>query len=248
MARSLVMMFQLASLSYGDARRMLKNAWLAVLIVTAVQIATGLAVGVVVGWFRTNLAIWTIVTLGSVAADWINAPYLSALTRFVLTDRYKHPSLTRRDLATERYFAWSAVFSFISAAPALASWLLIPRAPDTDGLPRIIPAADFLTLGLSALAGIFLIRTITLLPATALGRRETIGEAMTRTRGQFWFIFGAFVMVSLPFILARLVLRADHSLPLLTAALSILISAALVLIGLALAARVYQKLTPVPET
>jgi hypothetical protein len=236
---------QLLIAAFQDFRLILSQALPIAGVLILVLFATDLAAVFAERLFHTQLAVLAVATLGTVANDWISAPYLVALYRLLLLQRLESPSLFNRSAATERFFAWSAVLTFVSAIPALLMILVPDPSPGPSGIQPPNLAADFGGIALTLMLTVLFTRLVTLLPATAIGMRPTFEDAMNQTKGHFWFIFAALLIVGVPF---RLLLRSLQGEGYLAVIVMALVSVLPVLIGVCISSRIYLKLVPSPDT
>ncbi len=251
----------LFTLAYTDTLRLLRTMWWVVALMVILLLLSTVP-GILVGRYilHTDLGQDVFSTLCSVGGLWLAAPYLTAIFRFVLTNRFESPESLRGSSAANRLFAWAAILLFITALPNYA-YSLLAKAGDpvigsvgitaaTDGTPVNV-AQTLVTFVLLVASWIFGIRTITLLPAAAMGDPVTLGDAFAHTRRRFWFILGASIAVAIPCAFGGALLTVVAILISGGAganALSVVISGATILaaivLGLALSARLYEKFAP----
>ena len=248
----------LVRLAYRDTLRLVRALWWVVGLMI-VLLLVGTVPGIVLGRYllHTDLGQDVLSTLGSVAGLWLAAPYLASIFRFVLTDRIEPPESLRGSPTSNRLFAWAGVLLFITALPNYAYSLLTdPAIPATTSIAPGTPVngpQTLVTFVLLVATWIFGVRSITLLPATAMGDAISLREALAHTRRRFWFIVGASIAVTVPCAFGGAVLSVVAVLiagDAVGGALSVAISAATVLaavlLGLSLSARLYQKFAAAP--
>lgn len=247
----------LFKLTYNDALRLARTLWWVVgLLVLALLACT--AAGIFLGRFilHTDLGQDVFSTLCSVGGLWLAAPYLAAIFRFVLTGNTERPESLRGTATSNRLFAWAAVLLFVTALPDYAYALLADPAIDpaaaASGGPVNVPQT-LVTFTLLLASWVFAVRTITLLPAAAMGDPVTLRDALAQTRRRFWFIVGASLAVAMPCAFGGAVLTVvavrvggDAAGAALSAAISAATILVAVVLGLSLSARLYQKFAPTP--
>lgn len=248
----------LVRLTYQDTLRLVRALWWVIgLMVLLLLVGTvpGIFLGRII--LHTDLGQDVLSTLGSVAGLWLAAPYLVSVFRFVLTDSTESPESLRGLPAANRLFAWAGVLLFITALPNYAYSLLTDPAIDpatslTPGGPVNVPQT-LVTFSLLVATWIFGIRTVTLLPAAAMGDPITLREALAQTRRRFWFVVASSIAVALPcgfaaaVLTVLLVLIAGEAVgTALSVPISVATILAAVLLGLSLSARLYQKFAPAP--
>lgn len=239
--------FRLTGKSYGEALGLVNRAgptlFTALVILAAGDIAGTLSMRL----FATELGKTTIGTLASIAALWFAAPYIVHLMRLLLEDQIK-PGLetfTGR-MVSLRFFAWSGIFAFLAAVPEFTFSLAPPGlTPETADKPETITLIWVTFLLLVAL-WIFTARTVTLLPAIALGRDATLVHAFNHTRGRFWFVMGAAFLPILPvLIIGRLLIGGTSGVVLL--GLSIVLALIMKTLALVVSANLFRWLMENPK-
>lgn len=210
-----------------------------------------LALGDIASYFgprviSTTLGKTLVSTLAIVAALWFATPYLVRLLRMVLADRID-PAREAYDEPTTnmRFFAWSSVFAFAAAIP---QWAFLQTPPITT--PTIedadVMALFYLTFALLIALWIFTARTVTILPAIALGRDIGLREAFAHTRGRFWFVVLAVFLPIVPLALfGRVFVAATDGVVYFV--LSISLSVVTEILALAVSAHIYRWLMDNPK-
>ena len=248
----------LFNLAYRDTLRLVRALWWVVgLMIVLLLVGTVPAIFLGRYILHTDLGQDVLITLGSIAGLWLAAPYLASIFRFVLTGNFESPESLRGSSASNRLFAWAGVLLFITALPNYAYSLLTdPSIPATTSIApgtAVNVPQTLVTFALLVASWIFGVRTITLLPAAAMGDPITLRDALTQTRRRFWFIVAASIAVAVPCAFGGALLTVIGVMIAGEAAgvpLSAVISAATilsaVLLGLSLSARLYQKFAPEP--
>ena len=243
----------LFTLAYGDAMRLVRTMWRVIGLMLLLIFVAAIPGALLASVLRTPLSRELVGTLSAVAGLWLAAPYSVALYRFVLTGAVLAPESLRRTDAAQRFFAWSAMITFIVSLPSYAYAILGREGPvyAGTGTPPVNVPQTLITFALMIATWIFATRAITLLPAVAMDRPVDLRQALAQTRGRFWFIVGATVAAVLPFGFASAILQIVVSASLgksIGAFVSVLIAVATVLfivqIGISLSARIYEKLSP----
>jgi hypothetical protein len=239
--------FQLAVKSYADALSLFTRA-APVLFTALVIIGVGDVAGLLASrLFASELGKTLIGTLTAIAALWFASPYLVNLFRLLLADQIK-PGLESFEgaLVNARFFAWSSVFAFLAGIPEYAFSLAPPGlTPETADNPETITLIWVTFLMLIAL-WIFTARTVTILPAVALGRDITLVQAFNHTRGRFWFVIGAVFLPLLPvLVVGRLLITGLDGVVFI--AFSIALSLILETLALVVSANVFRWLMDNPK-
>ena len=93
---------------------------------------------------------------------------------------------------------------------------------------------------------IFTTRTITLLPAAALGAHITLQLALRHTRKRFWFIVGAVTIPLLPVTVLGLILTTSTD-GIISIVFSIVMALAVLILAVAVTANLYRWLMDNPK-
>jgi hypothetical protein len=202
--------FSLSGQSYRDAWLLLQRATTTVAIAVAILAASSFISLGADRLIATSLGRQVAGTLCSVAGIWFASPYLVSLYRFLLNKETVPPESLRGTDASQRFFGWSAVLAFVTAVPGYIFAIFAPPGltPETASSPETILLIWGTFLLLVAM-WIFTTRTITLLPAAALGAHITLQLALRHTRKRFWFIVGAVTIPLLPVTVLGLILTTS---------------------------------------
>ena len=237
----------LSAKSYRDALGLLQRAGstvaIAALILTAASIASIGADRLI----HTALGQQVAGTLCNIAGIWFATPYLVSLYRLLLDGQPALPQAIARTIPAQRFFAWSAVLAFVAAAPGYFFAAVMP--PGFTGSTPENPETTYLvwtTFFLLVAVWIFTTRTITLLPAAAMGDETGIALALQQTRGRFWFVVGAVTVPLLPVMVLALLLTASTG-GIVSIAVSIGMALALLIIAVAVTANLYRWLMDNPK-
>jgi hypothetical protein len=239
--------WNLSSQSYRDAIGLLQRAGGTVAIAVAILAASGL-VGIGADrLIQTALGRLVAGTLLNVAGIWLAAPYLVSLYRLLLANEMVRPDLLRGTDASQRFFAWSAILSFVAAVPGYIFAAFAPPnlTPETADSPETI-LLTFGTLALLVAVWIFTTRTITLLPAAAMGTDIDLALAWQHTRRRFWFVVGAVTVPLLPVMVVGLLLTANTE-GIVSIVLSIGMALILLILAVAVTANLYRWLMDTPK-
>jgi hypothetical protein len=230
--------FSLSGQSYRDAWLLLQRATTTVAIAVAILAASSFISLGADRLIATSLGRQVAGTLCSVAGIWFASPYLVSLYRFLLNKETVPPESLRGTDAAQRFFGWSAVLAFVAAVPGYIFAIFAPPGltPETASSPETILIIWGTFLLLIAM-WIFTTRTITLLPAAALGVEITLQLALRHTRKRFWFIVGAVTIPLLPVTVLGLILTTSTE-----GIISIVFSIAMALVVLILAVAVTANL------
>jgi hypothetical protein len=239
--------WSLSAKSYRDAFGLLQRAGSTVAIAVLILAASGF---VSIGADRiinTMLGRQVAGTLCNVAGIWFASPYLISLYRLLLDGKPVLPQAIARSASASRFFAWSAVLAFIAATPGYFFAAVMP--PGFTAARAETPDYAYLSLTTFCLlvgVWIYTTRTITLLPAAALGVDMGIGLALQQTRGRFWFVVGAVTVPLLPVTLAGLLLATSTG-GIFSIAISIAMSLAILILAIAVTANLYRWLVDHPK-
>jgi hypothetical protein len=230
--------FSLSGQSYRDAWMLLQRATMTVAIAVAILAASSFVSLGADRLIATSLGRQVAGTLCSVAGIWFASPYLVSLYRFLLNNETVPPESLRGTDASQRFFGWSAILAFVTAVPGYIFAIFAPPGltPETASSPETILLIWGTFLLLIAM-WIFTTRTITLLPAAALGAEITLQLALQHTRRRFWFIVGAVTIPLLPVTVLGLILTTSTD-----GIVSIVFSIAMALVVLILAVAVTANL------
>ncbi len=185
--------------SYRDALLLLRQMWTRLLLLLGLSFGVGLLTGLLTRLVHTRLGETVVELLGVMLASWLTAPCFIALYRFVRNGDRSLPSWQSE--TTIQYFAWAAVIQSIIAIPGFVLVVWRDFSADEAAYLRLAPG---LMLVLYAATLVFLARIVTLLAAVAAGRRMSFAVAFAETRGRFWYIVGATLLVILPVAAAML--------------------------------------------
>ncbi len=239
--------WSLSAKSYRDAFGLLQRAGgtvaIVVLILAAASIIS-LGADRIIG---TALGRQIAGTLLSVGGIWFASPYLVSLYRLLLDGRPTLPQAIARTPSAPRFFAWSAVLAFVTAAPGYVFALLAPAdlTPETADTPEAMLVV-WTTFVLLVAVWIFTTRTITLLPAAAMGADISLGLALQHTRGRFWFVVGAVTVPLLPVTVLGLLLAGSAG-GILGIVFSIVMALAVLILAVAVTANLYRWLMDNPK-
>lgn len=239
--------FSLSAQSYRDAWSLLQRATSTVaiaVIILAVSSFVSLGADRLIA---TSLGRQVAGTLCSVAGIWFASPYLVSLYRLLLNNEPTRPESLRGTDASQRFFGWSAVLAFVTAVPGYVFAIFAPPGltPETASSPETILLVWGTFLLLIAM-WIFTTRTITLLPAAALGIEITLPLALLHTRKRFWFIVGAVTIPLLPVTVLGLVLTTSTS-GVVSVVFSIGMALAVLILAVAVTANLYRWLMDNPK-
>jgi hypothetical protein len=202
--------WQITTKSYRDAYGLLQRAGGTVAVAVLILAVAGV---VSIGADRvitTALGRQVAGTLLNIGGIWLAAPYLVSLYRLLLNNEAPQAEALRGTVAAQRFFGWSAVLAFVTAVPGYVFAVfappgLTPETADNPELILLIWGTFLLLLGV----WVFTTRTITLLPASALGVDTDLRTAAQETRGRFWFVVGAVTVPLLPVTLLGLLLTSS---------------------------------------
>lgn len=239
--------WSLAGQSYRDAFGLLQRAGGTVAIAVAILAAASFVSLGADRFINTGLGRQVAGTLSSVAGIWLASPYLVSLYRLLLTKENVPPAALRGTAAAQHFFGWSAVLAFITGAPGYVFAAFAPPGltPETADNPEMILLVWSTFLLLIAM-WIFTTRTITLLPAAALGLDTGFRFAWQQTRGRFWFVVGAVTVPLLPVTLLGLLLTAGTS-GIVSIVLSIAMALVVLILAVAVTANLYRWLMDNPK-
>jgi len=237
----------LAGQSYRDAWSLLQRATSTVaiaVIILAVSSFVSLGADRLIA---TSLGRQVAGTLCSIAGIWFASPYLVSLYRLLLTNEPVHPEAFRGTEASQRFFGWSAVLAFVTAVPGYIFAIFAPPGltPETASSPEtilLVWGTFLLLIGV----WIFTTRTITLLPAAALGTDITLQLALQQTRRRFWFVVGAVTVPLLPITVLGLLLTTSTE-GIVSIALSIAMALVVLILAVAVTANLYRWLMDNPK-
>ena len=237
----------LSSRSYRDAIGLLQRAGGTVAIAVLILAASGF---VSIGADRLiapALGRQVAGTLCSVAGIWFATPYLMSLYRLLLDGKPVLPQAIARTPSAQRFFAWSAVLAFITAAPGYFFAAVMPPGfsmvtAENPEYAYLVWTTFFLLVGV----WIFTTRTITLLPAAAMGDDVGIAGALQHTRGRFWFVVGAVTVPLLPVTLIGLLLTANTG-GIISIVFSMAMALAVLILAVAVTANLYRWLLDNPK-
>lgn len=239
--------FLMANKSYRDAILLVRERGAVLGIALAILAASGVLSLMVEGFFATVFARQLVGTLLNLAGIWLASPYLVSLYRYLLSGDTAPPQAMRGSDEANRFFGWSGVLAFVTAAPGYVFALFAPPGltPETADNPETI-LLIWGTMLLLIAVWIFTTRTITLLPEAALGADNGIPQALAQTRGRFWFSVGAISVPLLPITIFGMLLTAVTS-----GFVSIVLSIGMVLVlgtlALAVTANLYRWLLDHPK-
>lgn len=239
--------WNLSGQSYRDAFGLLQRAGGTVAIAVAILAASGLIGLGADRLITTMLGRQVAGTLLSVAGIWFAAPHLVSLYRLLLDGEAPRPESLRGSDATQKFFAWSAVLAFVTAAPGYLFAAFAPPnlTPETADSPETITLV-WVTFMLLVAVWIFTTRTITLLPAAAMDRDIGLRTALSHTRGRFWFIVGAVTVPLLPMMLLGLLLTTGTG-GIVSIVFSIGMALAVLILAVAVTANLYRWLMDNPK-
>jgi hypothetical protein len=239
--------FSLSGQSYRDAWLLLQRATTTVAIAVAILAASSFISLGADRLIATSLGRQVAGTLCSVAGIWFASPYLVSLYRFLLNKETVPPESLRGTDASQRFFGWSAVLAFVTAVPGYIFAIFAPPGltPETASSPETILLIWGTFLLLVAM-WIFTTRTITLLPAAALGAHITLQLALRHTRKRFWFIVGAVTIPLLPVTVLGLILTTSTD-GIVSIVFSIVMALAVLILAVAVTANLYRWLMDNPK-
>ena len=239
--------FSLSGQSYRDAWMLLQRATTTVAIAVAILAASSFISLGADRLIATSLGRQVAGTLCSVAGIWFASPYLVSLYRFLLNKETVPPESLRGTDASQRFFGWSAVLAFVTAVPGYIFAIFAPPGltPETASSPETILLIWGTFLLLVAM-WIFTTRTITLLPAAALGAHITLQLALRHTRKRFWFIVGAVTIPLLPVTVLGLILTTSTD-GIISIVFSIVMALAVLILAVAVTANLYRWLMDNPK-
>lgn len=237
----------LSAKSYRDAAALVQRAGMTVAVAVAILAVAGLIGLATDRLIHTILGRQVASTLLSVGGIWLASPYLVSLYRLLLNNQTVPPESLRNSEASQRFFGWSAVLAFVAAFPGYIFALFAPPGltPETADNPETILLVWGVFLLLIAV-WIFTTRTITLLPAAALGTDVGIRDALSQTRGRFWFVVGAVTVPLLPATVLGLFLTTATE-GALSIALSIAMALVVLILAVAVTANLYRWLMDNPK-
>jgi membrane protease YdiL (CAAX protease family) len=237
----------LSAKSYRDAIGLLQRAGGTVAIAVLLLAASSLISLGADRLITTMLGRQVAGTLLSVAGIWFAAPYLVSLYRLLLNDETVRPETLRNTDASRKFFAWSAVLAFVAAAPGYFFAAVMP--PGFSAATAENPEYAYLvwtTFFLLVAVWIFTTRTITLLPAAALGEEIGLRDALQHTRRRFWFVVGAVTVPLLPVTLVGLLLTASTG-GIVSIVFSIAMALGVLILAVAVTANLYRWLMDNPK-
>jgi hypothetical protein len=239
--------FSLSGQSYRDAWLLLQRATTTVAIAVAILAASSFISLGADRLIATSLGREVAGTLCSVAGIWFASPYLVSLYRFLLNKETVPPESLRGTDAAQRFFGWSAVLAFVTAVPGYIFAIFAPPGltPETASSPETILLIWGTFLLLIAM-WIFTTRTITLLPAAALGANITLQLALRHTRKRFWFTVGAVTIPLLPVTVLGLILTTSTD-GIISIVFSIVMALAVLILAVAVTANLYRWLMDNPK-
>ena len=239
--------WSLSTKSYRDAFGLLQRAGGTVAIAVLILAASSLVSLGADRLIGTALGRQVAGTLCSVAGIWFASPYLMSLYRLLLDGKPTLPQAIARTPSALRFFAWSAVLAFITAAPGYIFALLAPPdlTPETADSPETILLV-WTTFLLLIAVWIFTTRTITLLPAAAMGADIGIALALQHTRRRFWFVVGCVTVPLLPVTVLGLLLASSTG-GIVSVVFSIAMALAVLILAVAVTANLYRWLMDNPK-
>jgi hypothetical protein len=247
---------QIFVLAFRDAIRLVRHQWPNLLVVLIAAVLTLLPIGLLALGVQTQLGRIVATALVQTGCLWLTAPYFVALYRFVATGETTRAETIRRSDAVAQFFAWGATLIFISAVPPIVYHLLSPAGPVyyTGSRLPVNQGRLFATLAALLVVGLFQLRVVTLLPASAFGVPSSIRQSLSETRGNFWFVLGALCLPVAAITMTSTLLAKILSGALgpesaaLPNALILLATAVLcVLTGISVTVRIYQHLAGPPD-
>jgi hypothetical protein len=239
--------WRLSAQSYRDAFGLLQRAGSTVAIAVAILAAASFVSLGADLLISTTLGRQVAGTLLSVGGIWLATPYLMSLYRLLLGTETARPKALRNTGAAQRFFGWSAVLAFVTAFPGYVFAVFAPPGltPETADNPETILLVWGTFLLLIAV-WVFTTRTITLLPASALGIDIDLRQAAQQTRGRFWFIVGAVTVPLLPATVLGLLLTTSTG-GILSIVLSLAMALAVLILAVAVTANLYRWLMDNPK-
>lgn len=239
--------WQISTTSYRDAWSLLQRAGGTVAIAVAILAASGF---VSMGADRiivTSLGRQVAGTLCSVAGIWFASPYIVSLYRLLLDSKPTLPQTIAGTSSALQFFAWSGVLAFITSGPSYVFAAFAPPGltPETADNPETI-LLIWGTFLLLLAVWVFTTRTITLLPAAALGHETSFRDAWQETRGRFWFIVGAVTIPLMPVTLVGLLLTTATE-GIVSIVFSVVMSLAVLILAVAVTANLYRWLMDNPK-
>ena len=239
--------FSLSGQSYRDAWMLLQRATTTVAIAVAILAASSFISLGADRLIATSLGRQVAGTLCSVAGIWFASPYLVSLYRFLLNKETVPPESLRGTDAAQRFFGWSAVLAFVTAAPGFVFAAFAPPGltPETADNPETI-LLIWGTFMLLVAVWVFTTRTITLLPSAALGTDLDLRLALQQTRGRFWFVIGAAFLPILPVLIVGRLLIAGTS-GIVFIGLSLVLALILKALALVVSANLFRWLMENPK-
>ena len=239
--------WQIATKSYRDAFGLLQRAGGIVTIAVLILAASGFVSLGADRLISTALGRQVAGTLCSVAGIWFATPYLVSLYRLLLDGKPTLPQAIARTPSALQFFGWSGVLAFITAAPGYVFATFAPPGltPETANNPETILLVWGTFLLLLAV-WVFTTRTITLLPAAALGVDTSFRGAWQETRGRFWFVVGAVTVPLLPVTLLGLLFTTMTE-GIVSIVFSILMALVVLILAVAVTANLYRWLMDNPK-
>ena len=233
--------------SYRDALTLLQQTGSTLIVALVILIGSAVLSLVTERLIGTRFGRELASTLLSVGAIWFASPYFVSLYRYLLNGETVAPAVLRGTDAADRFFGWSAVLAFVAAAPGYVFALFSREGltPETADSPETILLV-WITMALLIVVWVFTTRTITLLPAAALGEATGLRRAFAETRGRFWFIVGAVTIPTLPVVLLGFFLTAGTD-GVLSTIFSLIMVPILVTLALAVTANLYRWLMDNPK-
>jgi hypothetical protein len=196
--------------SYRDAIALLRNMGSALALTLVIMGCASFASILIEGQITTSLGKQLVSTLATIGGIFLASPYFVVLYRFLLLgETNRQPEALRGSDIAMRFFGWSSVLAFLTAAPGYVMAVLSPPGMTLDNAdaPENM-LAIWLTFLLLILVWIVTTRTITLLPATTMGTVTDLRRSFADTRGRFWFVVGAASAGVLPVMFGGLLLVA----------------------------------------
>ena len=170
-------------LAFEESFRLVRQMPGAVLTSSPLAVAAPWVARLVTGQFHTLVGELLGGTLVFVASFWLSAPYGVAFYRFILLNETIKPELLRGSREAETFFAWCALFSLAFAIMTIVATLAGGGPPSLSVM-----------LTMTFVSFIWVLRSITVLPAAALGRPASLKAALMEGRGHFWFSLGAILL------------------------------------------------------
>ena len=132
--------------------------------------------------------------------EFLKLPFLSMIAvswhRFVLRNEQLKSVSFPLDLEVWKYLKWAAAFAMFGHAILTTSWLAIDFTWTLGGTSRVI--GILIMLALTAAAIFVLFRVSPMLPGLAIAERVSLSQTWRATRGNFWRLFLAEVLLVMP--------------------------------------------------